>query len=89
MPTTSQAGFADADYTFWVGVFAPAKTPPAVVAKLNAEMLKAVAVPKVRERLAQMGVQPYPLSPAEFDALVKKEVATYIAFAKASGLKPN
>lgn len=89
VPTTSQAGFADADYTFWVGVFAPAKTPPEVVAKLNAEMLKAVAVPKVRERLAQMGVQPYPLSPAEFDALVKKEVATYIAFAKATGLKPN
>jgi tripartite-type tricarboxylate transporter receptor subunit TctC len=89
VPTTAEAGFADADYTFWVGVLAPAKTPPAIVARLNAEMAKAVENPKTRERLATMGVEPWPMSPAEFDALVKKEVATYTAFAKKVGLKAN
>jgi len=89
VPTTSEAGFADADYTFGVGIFAPAKTSPEIVARLNAEIIKATANPKTRDRLATMGVEPWPLTPAAFDALVKKEVETYTAFAKAVGLNMN
>lgn len=52
-------------------------------------MAEVVADPKVRDRLARMGVEPWPMSPAEFDTLVKKEVETYAAVAKEVGLKAN
>src|SRR3954468_1603952 len=89
VPTTLEAGFPDSDYTFWIGVFAPAKTPKEIVDKLNSELTKAVATPAVREKLATLGVEAMPMTPAEFDAHVKGEIARYATFAKAAGLKPN
>jgi tripartite-type tricarboxylate transporter receptor subunit TctC len=89
VPTTLEAGFRDSDYTFWIGVFAPAKTPKEIVDKLNSELTKAVATPAVREKLATLGVEAMPMTPAEFDAHVKGEIALYATFAKAAGLKPN
>jgi tripartite-type tricarboxylate transporter receptor subunit TctC len=89
VPTTLESGFADSDYTFWIGMFAPARTPQAIVDRLNAEMAKAVADPAVREKLATLGVEAMPMSPAQFDTHVKGEIARYATFAKAAGLKPN
>jgi tripartite-type tricarboxylate transporter receptor subunit TctC len=89
VPTTLEAGFPDSDYTFWIGVFAPAKTPKEIVEKLNRELGLAVQAPAVREKLAQLGVEPMPMSPAEFDAYVKGELMRYATFARAAGLKPN
>lgn len=89
VPTTLEAGFKDSDYTFWIGVFAPAKTPRDIVDKLNAEMTKAVQAPDVKEKLATLGVVPATMSPAEFGAEVKNELGTYAAFAKATGMKLN
>lgn len=87
VPTTLEAGFADSDYTSWFGVFVPAKTPKPIVDKLNAELIKAVRTPAVKERLAALGVETMTMSPAEFDTQVKAEFATYAAFAKATGMK--
>ena len=89
VPTTLESGFSDSDYTFWIGAFAPAKTPKEIVEKLNREMAAAVASPAVREKLLTLGVEAMPMSPAEFDAYVKGELARYATFAKAAGLKPN
>jgi tripartite-type tricarboxylate transporter receptor subunit TctC len=89
VPTTLESEFPDSDYTFWIGVFAPARTPQEIVEKLNREMAAAVAAPAVREKLAALGVEAMPLTPAEFDAHVKAELARYATFAKAAGLKPN
>jgi tripartite-type tricarboxylate transporter receptor subunit TctC len=89
VPTTLEAGYVDSDYTFWIGAFAPAKTPKEIVDKLNREMAAAVTSPAVREKLATLGVEAMPMSPAEFDAHVKGELARYATFAKAAGLKPN
>ena len=89
VPTTLEAGFADSDYTFWIGAFVPAKTPKEIVEKLNREMLAAVQAPAVKEQLATLGVELMPMSPAEFDAHVKGEIQRYGAFAKAAGLKAN
>lgn len=89
VPTTLEAGFVDSDYTFWVGVFVPANTPKDIVDKLNTEMLKAMEAPAVKQKLATMGVEPMPLSPAQFGAQVEKEIATYAEFAKKAGLKAN
>jgi tripartite-type tricarboxylate transporter receptor subunit TctC len=89
VPTTLEAGFPDSDYTFWIGMFAPAKTPPQIIEKLNREMAAAVAAPAVREKLAGLGVDTIPMSAAQFDAMVKSELTRYATFAKALGLKPN
>jgi tripartite-type tricarboxylate transporter receptor subunit TctC len=87
VPTTLEAGYPDSDYTFWNGMLAPAKTPRAIVDRLHAEVNKALALPAVKEKFAQQGIEPMPLTPAEFDALVRKEIAGNIALVKAAGLK--
>jgi tripartite-type tricarboxylate transporter receptor subunit TctC len=89
VPTTLEAGYADSDYTFWIGMFAPAKTPRDIVDKLNRELALAVQAPAVREKLGALGVEAMPMTPAEFDAYVKGELVRYATFAKAAGLKPN
>jgi tripartite-type tricarboxylate transporter receptor subunit TctC len=89
VPTTLEAGFKDSDYIYWVGMFVPAKTPREIVDKLQAETLKALKQPVVVERLKPQGMDPMPLSPQEFDALIVKEIGNNIALAKAAGLKFN
>jgi tripartite-type tricarboxylate transporter receptor subunit TctC len=88
VPTLREAGIADAEYPFWVGLFVPAKTPRAIVDKLHSETLKALQTPKVREKLAAMGVEPMNAAPAEFDALVASEIPLNAALVKSIGLKP-
>ena len=58
VPTTLEAGYPNSDYNFWIGVFAPAKTPRAIVERLNAEVSKALATPAIVEKLEKIGVQP-------------------------------
>jgi len=89
VPTSTEAGLPDSDYSFWMGLFVPAKTPAAIVERLRAETAKVLALPVVQDRFRPQGIEPMPLSPAEFDALVKREVAANIALVKAAGLKFN
>lgn len=89
VPTTIEAGYPDSDYNYWMGMFAPAKTDRAIVERLRKETQQAMAEPAVVEKLKPQGIEPMPLSPAEFDALIKKEVAANIALVKAAGIKIN
>ena len=89
VPTTLEAGYADSDYVIWVGLFLPAKTPREIVDKLNRETRKAWDNPGLRERLTGLDVTPMPMTPAEFDALIKREIAANAVLARAAGLKPN
>jgi tripartite-type tricarboxylate transporter receptor subunit TctC len=89
VPTTIEAGFPDSDYTFWTGMLAPAKTPRPIIERLHAEVQKALALPTVQAKLAPQGVEPLPLSPQEFDAMIAKEIVSNIKFAKAAELKFN
>jgi tripartite-type tricarboxylate transporter receptor subunit TctC len=89
VPTTVELGFADSDYTFWNGMLAPAKTPRAIVERLHAEIGRALALPTVQEKLAAQGVEPMPLSPQEFDAMIAKEIVANIKLVKAAGLTFN
>jgi tripartite-type tricarboxylate transporter receptor subunit TctC len=70
-------------------VFAPAKTPQPIIARLHEEVQKALELPAVQEKLATQGVEPMPLSPAEFDAMIAGEIASNITLARAAGLKLN
>ncbi len=89
VPTTLELGYANSDYTFWNGLFAPAKTPREIVERLHRETQKAVATPAVKEKLAQQGIDPMPIASAEFDALIRKEIGESIALVKAAGIKVN
>ena len=89
VPTTLEAGIANAEYPIWFGLFLPAKTPREIVDKLHRETLKALQEPKTRERLAALGVDPMVMTPNEFDAHVQKEIAFNAALVKEIGLKPE
>lgn len=87
VPTTGEAGIAGAEYPIWFGLFVPAKTPRDVVERLNRETQKALQTPKLRERMAQLGLEPMPMSPGEFQAFVRDEVALNATLVKRAGIK--
>jgi tripartite-type tricarboxylate transporter receptor subunit TctC len=89
LPTTLEAGYPDSDYNFWVGLFAPAKTPPDIVARLHKETVAAMQAPEVKERLTRLGAEPLTLAPAEFDAKVKEELRTNAVLVKEAGITGN
>ena len=89
VPTTLEAGFANSDYNFWIGMFVPARTPREIVDRLNQETLRVLRDPGVRERLLALGGEPMAMTPAEFDAFLKDEIAMNAALVKAAGIKAN
>lgn len=76
VPTTTEAGLAKSDYNFWLGIFAPAKTPQDVVAKLYRETQAALQLPTVKEALGKLGVDPLPMDTAQFRAFVHSEIGS-------------
>jgi tripartite-type tricarboxylate transporter receptor subunit TctC len=89
VPTTLESGYPNSDYRFWIGVFAPAKTPHDIVVKLGGEIEKAIQVPAVREKLAKIGVQPVSMDSGQFNKFVKQELEINAGLAKAAGLTPQ
>jgi tripartite-type tricarboxylate transporter receptor subunit TctC len=90
VPTMAEAGFPDAAFDMWVGIFAPSATPPALMQTLHEEMLKAVTADEVRTQLARLGGQPMPaMSSDQFAKLVTNEIARNAKIAKAAGITPK
>jgi tripartite-type tricarboxylate transporter receptor subunit TctC len=89
VPTTLESGFPDSDYIFWNGLLAPAKTPPEIVKRLYDTTAKVLAMPSVQDKFKPQGIDPMPMSSAEFAALIKKEIASNKKLAQAAGLKFN
>lgn len=87
VPTVAEAGVAGFDASSWFAVFAPARTPQAIVDKLNAEIRKAIDSPELKERFDQVGGEAKPFSPAELRAFVEAEHAKWAKVVKASGAK--
>ena len=87
VPTTIEAGYPHSDYIFWVALLAPAATPKALVDKLNADVVKALGTPAVKERLEFLGAEPMPMSAAACDAFLKSEVARMAGVVKSAGIK--
>jgi tripartite-type tricarboxylate transporter receptor subunit TctC len=85
--TIEEAGYPGSAYRFWVGMLAPAGTPPAVVERLNADVKEALASPQIKERLAALGADAAPTSPADFDKLIAQELVENAALAKEAGIK--
>lgn len=89
VPTTVEAGFPNSEFNFWVGVLVPAQTPAPIIERLHNEIKTALAKPAIKERLAHMGADPMPMMPAEFDAMIVKEIDENRALVKAAGIKIN
>lgn len=87
VPTTTEGGFGAADQTFWVGLFAPAKTPDAVIARIHGETVKALKFDEARARLEKLGAEPAPMSQTQFAKLVREEAATTAALIKQAGIR--
>jgi tripartite-type tricarboxylate transporter receptor subunit TctC len=86
VPTTIEAGFANSDYNFWVGMFVPAKTPREVVERLHRETVKVLKSPEIQAKLASFGADPMLMQPSDFDTYVRDEIATNEMLVKAAGL---
>jgi tripartite-type tricarboxylate transporter receptor subunit TctC len=89
VPTTAEAGVPGSEFNFWIGMMAPAKTPRDIVNRLNAEVVKALASPDVKERFAKLGADAWTLKPEQFDAYIKEEIVSNAKLVKAAGLQPQ
>jgi tripartite-type tricarboxylate transporter receptor subunit TctC len=85
VPTLDESGVKGYESIAWYGVVAPGKTPKPIVDKLNAEMVKALRDPDIKQRLAEMGSAEVAGSPEKFGALIKAEIAKWAPVVKASG----
>ena len=76
-PTLQEEGAGDINASNWTALLAPKATPQPIIDKLNAEVVDILDMPDVKERFAAGGVSTIPSSPAELDARIKRELATY------------
>src|SRR6185503_205290 len=89
VPTLGESGVAGMEVmASWTGMFAPAKTPPAVIARLHDQLAKAMTQP-VRDRLTALGVIPVGNSPAEFKPFVADQVRKIGEITRSAGIEPQ
>jgi tripartite-type tricarboxylate transporter receptor subunit TctC len=87
LPTLAEAGVPDMEVPVWTAFFAPAKTPPAVIARLQKEVARVVQTAEVRERFAQMGLEPVGGSSEDLGRRVVRDIEKWTAVAKAANIK--
>jgi tripartite-type tricarboxylate transporter receptor subunit TctC len=87
VPTIAESALPGFDYNLWVAIFGPAGMPADVVERIARDVQRAVQAPEVRERMAALGAEPMPMSPAEFKAFVKSELDANRSVVQAAGIK--
>lgn len=85
VPTIAEAGVPGYSATSWFGLLAPANTPAPVVARLNASILKALADPEVKKKMAEQGAEPFGEKPEQFAEFIRSETAKWGTIVKQSG----
>ena len=86
-PPIAEAGIPGFEFTFWNGLWAPAGTPPAIVERINRDVMRTMEMPDVLERLTRLGAEPMRMTPAEFTRFVKSEIEDAARIAQAAGIK--
>lgn len=89
VPTVAESGFPGFDFDLWYGLMAPAKTPKPILDQLSREMRRILALPDIRERMAEQGVVPRSSTPEEFDQFLREEVARLGKIVRASAARAN
>jgi tripartite-type tricarboxylate transporter receptor subunit TctC len=87
VPTIAEQGVKGFESGTWQGVLMPANTPPAVIAKLNAELTRIIRMPEVRERLVSQGAEVYTMTPTEFSTFFERERKNWAAVVAQGGVK--
>ena len=87
VPTLAELGFKGVEADLWYGMLAPAGTPAEIVARVNADMRKVLALPEVRTALSAQGMEIAPSSPEEMAALMRRDAARWAAVVKQAGIK--
>ena len=87
--TVAEQGFPGYAVEFWMGALAPAATPREIVTKLNAEMVKILQMPDIKERFHSQGFEIYSSTPQQFDAYIKAEVQKWAKVVRESGAKAD
>jgi tripartite-type tricarboxylate transporter receptor subunit TctC len=87
VPTLQEAGYREAEYPIWFGLFAPARTPAAIVEKLNQETQKALQGAALRAKLSGLGIDAMTMTPGQFKAYVEREILLNATLAKKAGLR--
>ncbi len=89
VPTVAESGVPGYQWETWSAVYAPSKTPRAIVDKLNREITGVLRMPEVQQRLLAMDAEPAPCTPAELDALVAREIPKIAELARKADIKPQ
>jgi len=89
VPTIAETGYPGGEFNFWLGMLAPAKTPRNVIARVNAEVNKALKLPETIERLAKLGAEPMSMSPEEFDRFIRREHEELGKVMRDAGARPQ
>ncbi len=87
VPTVSEAGVPGYEATIWLGIMAPKGTPKEIVERLNAEIARIIAKPAIREAWAKQGAVPMTMTPAEFDAYLRRDIDKWAKVIEKSGAK--
>src|ERR1700727_3070128 len=88
VPTPAEVGLKNAESVFWLGVFMPAKTPRDIVERFHDAGTRLLAEPSMQQSLMKLGVEPFPMTPAQMDAFVAREIAENLEVIKDAGIKP-
>lgn len=89
VPTVAEAALPGFDYDGWFGLLAPGATPRAIINKINAESVRVLALPEVREPMLNQGATPRPSTPEALDKLVRTEIETRRKIFTAAGVRPD
>jgi tripartite-type tricarboxylate transporter receptor subunit TctC len=89
LPTLQESGVPEVDGTNWTALLAPKATPQAIVDKLNAELVKILNMPDVKERFASGGVATIPSTPAELAARIKQDASQFAIIVQKANIKPD
>jgi len=89
VPTVAESGYPGFEADQWYGIVAPAGTPAAIVARLNGEINKALALPELAQQLAVEGAVPSPATPRAFADLIEREIPRWAEVVKAGNVKPD
>jgi tripartite-type tricarboxylate transporter receptor subunit TctC len=87
IPTMSESGLPGYEVLLWFGLYAPAKTPKAIITRLNQDVVKIMQTPEMRASLASEGGQPVGNSPEQFQEIIKADVAKWAKVVKDAGIK--
>jgi tripartite-type tricarboxylate transporter receptor subunit TctC len=89
VPTLSEAGLTGYEASLWFGIVAPAATPPAIVARLNREIVAALAAPEAKQALSQQGVDARASTPEAFGARIRDEIVKWREVIAKAGIQPE